>query len=497
MSLLPEALYTAAQSRRLDALAMERGGLAGAELMERAGAAAFARLQRRWPGARRLLVLCGPGNNGGDGYVLARLAREAGMAVTLARPGDAPAGGDAADARRRWLGAGGAETTGLPVLDGRVDVVVDALFGTGLARPLEGIWAEAVAAVNAGAAPVLAVDLPSGLHADTGAVLGSAVRADVTVTFMGLKRGMFTADGPDCCGRCEFDGLGVPGSVVAAVAPAARRIPHDLASRLLAPRRRNSHKGDFGRLLVVGGQPGMAGAVRLAAAAAGRSGAGLVQIATAAVHAPVLDATLAEAMVSGVERGTDLEPCLAAADVVLVGPGLGRGQWSQALFEAVLESGRPLVVDADALFHLARSGHGPREDWILTPHPGEAGRLLGTDAAAVQRDRFAAVEALQRRFGGVTVLKGCGTLVRGPSGGVSVCDLGNPGLASGGTGDVLAGVVAALMAQGLSPEDSGRLGVLAHAGAGDAAAREGERGLVAGDLPDRLRAWLNPAPPAP
>jgi NAD(P)H-hydrate epimerase len=259
----------------------------------------------------------------------------------------------------------------------------------------------------------------------------------------------------------------------------------------LRPRAADAHKGDFGHVLVVGGAPGMPGAARLAAEAAARSGAGLVSVATHAAHAAVLNNGRPELMVRAVDAPAQLADLLARATVVAVGPGLGRGAWGRALFEQVLESGLPLVVDADALNCLAADPL-KRDDWVLTPHPGEAARLLQSASAAVQADRFAAVTELQARYGGVAVLKGAGTLVAGGGVPLRLCALGNPGMASGGMGDVLTGVIAALRAQGLAPLEAACSGVCLHAGAADAlAATRGERGLLAGDLIPEIRRLLN------
>jgi hydroxyethylthiazole kinase-like uncharacterized protein yjeF len=489
---LPRALYRAAQVRELDRLAIETFGIAGGVLMERAGAAALAVLRERWPAAVDLTVLVGTGNNGGDGFVLARLARAAGLDVRVLQLGErSRIGGDAALQADRYVAAGGAWRD----FDGRLpatDVIVDGMLGTGLERPVAGAWATAIAAANGHRAPVLALDIPSGLHADSGRVLGSAVRADLTLSFIGLKCGMFTGAGPDCCGEVRFDALAVPARVYASQILAARRLDSaDLAEHL--PRRpRTAHKGHFGHVLVVGGERGLAGAARLAAEAAGRVGAGLVSLATRPEHAAAVVAARPEIMACGIDAPADVDALLARATVVAIGPGLGGGAWGQGLWDRALDSGLPLVVDADALNWAGTAGVR-RADWVLTPHPGEAGRLLGRSVAAVQADRFAAAEALVARFGGCAVLKGAGTLVQSASARPpGVCGAGNPGMASGGMGDVLTGVIAGLLAQGLEPEHAAELGVCLHAAAADAAAVQGERGMLAGDLMPALRRLANP-----
>ena len=357
---------------------------------------------------------------------------------------------------------------------------------------------DTIAAVNAARAAVLAVDIPSGLHADTGAVLGAAVRADLTVTFIGLKQGLFTADGPQHCGEIRFAALRVPAAVYGRTVLAARRVDWVRQSQTRARRSRTAHKGDFGHVLAIGGAPGMSGAVRLAGEAALRAGAGLVAITTHPAHAAWLNLTRPELMVAGVADAAALEPPIDRADVIAIGPGLDRGPWGRALWSRVRTLNKPLIVDADALNLLAEEpGRGP--DWVLTPHPGEAARLLGCTIPEVAADRFGAVREIQSRYGGVAVLKGAGTLIQGPSPRPpAVCSDGNPGMATAGCGDVLTGVLAALRAQGrglaCDAEEAACAAVCLHAAAGDRAARAGETGMLAGDLLDCLQAVANAIP---
>ncbi len=493
MTALPNTLYRAAQVRELDRIAIEEYGIPGSTLMGRAGAAAFAGLCRHWPEARRIVVVCGLGNNGGDGFVVARLAAEAGLAVKVLHAGDVERlGGDARAAHHKLSGS----TATLVAYHAShlqdADLIVDALLGTGLKGEVSGEWRQIIEDINNAERPVLAIDIPSGLDADTGCVRGSAVRAALTVSFIGLKQGMYTAAGPDHCGAIEFDDLGVPseifGEISNRVPPAATRIRLRDLPRLSA-RRRDSNKGDYGRVLVIGGDQGMAGAIRLCGEAALRVGAGLVSLATHVAHAAVISAARPELLCYGVEQAPQLSPLLEKASVVAIGPGLGQSAWASRLFARVLDTQLPLVVDADGLNLLALEPQR-RDNWILTPHPGEAARLLGAATAEIQADRFAAVVEIQKRYGGVVVLKGAGTLVYA-GGRVDVCDAGNPGMASAGTGDVLTGVIAGLAAQGLNYEQAARLGVCLHAAAGDKAAEQGERGLIASDLLPWLRLLLS------
>jgi ADP-dependent NAD(P)H-hydrate dehydratase / NAD(P)H-hydrate epimerase len=496
MSLLPAGLYRAAQVRELDRRAIEQQGIAGYTLMQRAAAAALRELRWRWPDAQRVAVLCGPGNNGGDGLLLAAQAHAEGLEARVLLAAEPNAlHGDAARALEACNRAGvRIEADEAPVL-ADAEVIVDALLGTGLARAVEGRYRQLIEAINrrhAAGARVLAVDIPSGLDADCGRVLGAAVEADVTVSFIGLKLGLLTGAGPQHAGRLVFAGLEVPAAVYEGVAPAARRITDEDRRAALPPRARDAHKGRFGHVLLVGGDTGMSGAIHLAGEACLRSGAGLVSIATRAAHAALITQARPELMCHGIEQLSELEPLLARASVVAIRPRLGQSEWGRAVWERLRNCVQPLVVDADALNLLAQKP-GRREDWILTPHPGEAARLLGIENAAVQADRPAAVQALAERYDGVAVLKGAGTLVQAAGDGLYVCDAGNPGMAVGGMGDLLCGVIAGLRAQGLEAAAAARIGVLLHARAGDsAAAQGGERGLLPSDLLPSIRALANP-----
>ncbi|MDA3912627.1 NAD(P)H-hydrate dehydratase [Oleiagrimonas sp.] len=488
---LHRSLYTAAQVRALDRHAIEDLGIPGFTLMQRASGAALHTLRQRWPQSRSLLLLCGPGNNGGDAYLLGALALGQGIAVTAVALSDALQG-DAARARQAFLDAGGVIELKPDTLNlSQTDLVVDGLFGTGLSRAPEGLAADWIRQVHASSQPVLALDVPSGLDSDTGVARDPCIRADATVTFVALKRGLFTADAADCCGALQLDTLDLPETISGHMLPDAQI----LRSSTLPARRSNTHKGSHGHVLALGGDSGMGGAIRLCGEAALRSGAGLVSVATRASHISALNGARPELMAHAVENTRDLMPLLDAADVLALGPGLGQGEWGRAVWEAALSRQLPVVVDADALNLLAAHTRALPHGCVLTPHPGEAARLLATDIAAVQADRFAAVRALAERHQACVVLKGAGSLIASPDGQVSVCPWGNPGMASGGMGDLLTGVIAALMAQGLSALDAACMGVGLHARAGDrGAAHGGERGLLASDLLLPLRESVNASP---
>ncbi len=482
-------LYSAQQVRELDRIAIEEMGIAGFELMQRAGRTALDYLLSQWPRTRRIACLCGSGNNGGDGYVLAQLARQRGFEAIVIALSDARSE-TARQARELYCQHGG-QVSGLDQAQlNQFDVLVDGVLGTGLERAVEGTYKSAINAINATAVPCLALDLPSGLHADTGAVLGTAVRAQATISFIGHKLGVWTGRGRAFSGRIGFSDLQVPQEMYSKVAPAARRIDPNFDNLHLTQRPRDAHKGNSGRVLVVGGDLGMPGAVALCGVSAYRAGAGLVTLATRPEHAASAISVAPELMPRGIQGGVDLGDLLPMTDVVAVGPGLGTAQWGRSLLARVLEWRGPVVLDADALNLLAQDPQ-KRSDWILTPHPGEAARLLNTDAHSVQENRPEAIRGLQQAYGGVVILKGSGTLIHDGET-LWLCDAGNPGMASGGMGDVLTGVIAALVAQGSTLSAAARYGAWLHAtAADDAVAFLGERGLTASDLWPYVRIRCN------
>jgi hydroxyethylthiazole kinase-like uncharacterized protein yjeF len=488
--------YTSAQVRVLDDLAITRESIPGIVLMRRAGEATLQSLLVRWPDIQGISVICGAGNNAGDGYIIAGLAAMRGLAteVRWVVPPEKLKG----DASKAWQwaieqGVSVAAFTVQQTLLGQV--IVDALLGTGLNGAVRESYQLAIDQINASGLPVVSVDIPSGINADTGSVMGSAVSADLTVTFIGLKRGLFTAEGKDHAGELNFSDLGVPASIYSGIEGAVEILDLEQLKSHLVPRRRNAHKGDFGHLLLVGGDLGMPGSIAMASAVAARAGAGLVSVATRPEHMAPLITNRPEAMVHGIESGQELESLLADGGLryqaMVIGPGLGQSAWSQQMLQAVLRCQGPLVVDADGLNLVARMPPCRRDNWILTPHPGEAARLLGVEVREVQGDRFGAVRALQEKFGGVALLKGAGTLIAADHE-IALCPYGNPGMASGGMGDVLTGVIGALIAQGLPIFQAACLGACLHARAADLqVASYGEVGLLATDLYEDIRALIN------
>ncbi len=490
---LPGALYSAQSVRELEQLAIQQHGITGYELMKRAGRAVFEELQNRYPIARRVLVLCGAGNNAGDGYVVARLAHKAGLHVDLVSMADGKRlTADAHTAWQEWHALGRQSLAFNESLLQTCDVVIDALLGTGLKRDVEGDWAELIEMVNGHPVPVIAVDIPSGLCADTGRIAGVAINAEATVSFIGLKKGMLTHHGVDCCGELLFDSLGVPESIYQHVQPQAHLFEWQQLKPLLHRRAASTHKHQCGHVLVLGGDQGMPGAARLAAEAALRAGAGLVTVVSHPEHSTVLMSGRPEIMLAPSVDGHVAAELLAAADALVVGPGLVDSAWSRNLLASTLESTTPKVVDAGAL-RLLDENDGPRNDWVLTPHPGEAAALLGESAASlVQDSRFSSLELIQQRYGGVVILKGAGSLMLGGDGLIHLCRYGNPGMATAGMGDVLSGLLGSLLAQGYGLAKASQLGLCIHALSGDIAAQEsGEKGMLASDLFTVIRKKVN------
>ena len=481
--------------------ALESAAASGADrprLMERAGAAA-AGIAREIAGGsgKPILVVAGPGNNGGDAFVLARHLKQQWHAVTVVSDADEkklPA--DARAALREWRAAGGTVQDALPAAPSGWALAVDGLFGIGLQRDVAGRHAEWIAALNALDAPVLALDVPSGLQSDTGRVLGSAVRARHTVTFIALKPGLLTLDGPDHCGEIHVRDLGV--DTAGSHAGRGALLGSEVLPAVLAPRRLNSHKGQYGSVGIIGGEQGMVGAALLAARAALRLGAGRVYAGLLAQEAPAVDLSCPELMIRSADAVLKLDhlTCLAA------GPGLGQTPDAAFYLGIALQAAQPLVADADALNLIAMDDHlagllkRRAAPTLLTPHPAEAARLLGASVRAVQDDRIRSATELATKFNSFVALKGAGSVCAAPDGAWHINTSGNPGMASAGMGDVLAGMLGALLAQRYSGESALVLGTHLHGAAADALAHGGTGpvGLTAGEVIDAARrvwnSWL-------
>jgi len=506
--MLPDKLYTAEQVRALDRTAIETIPVDGFDLMKKAGRAAFRVLLRHWPDVKSLSVFCGGGNNGGDGLVIAGLAVQKGISVDLVLLVDPCDYKREAASAWNWLKQlADKEPTANALLainerqaDGEItaEVVVDCLLGTGLTGDVRGRYAEAIKAINYAEKPVLAVDIPSGLCSDTGRVLGCAVKAEQTITFIGVKQGLLTGEAPNWVGQLRYDALDVPESVFNQVDYSCLRADWSQLKNSVPRRSRIAHKGAFGRVLIIGGDYGMAGAALMAAEAACRVGAGLIYAVTRPEHVPAWVAHRPEIMVKGIDITQHVEAMLEQVDVVVIGPGLGQQAWGQQLFQKAILADKPMIIDADALNLLAQQATcihqniAPRDNWVLTPHSGEAARLLDCTINEVEQDRFNAVSLLQKKYGGTVILKGAGTLIASSTS-LYLINTGNPGMASGGMGDVLSGLLGGLLAQKeIQNSAVAPIAVALHGEAANLASKVvGEYSLLASDvinaIPELLR----------
>lgn len=491
MSQLEYALYNSAQIRTCEQQTPRLYHFDDYQLMLQAGTEAFFFFLRTFPQVRYLAVFCGSGNNAGDGYVLARLAQKHGLNVVVYQCKaieDLPEIAQKAALEAQDAGVD-LQSADEP-LDPEIELIVDALLGIGLRGPVYGMIAAAVQQINSSGLPVLSLDIPSGLNADSGRVANVCVQATMTLTFIGQKTGMYTLDGPDYCGEIHCHHLKLE-PYLAGIKPFACLLNKNNVVLPLPKRNRNSHKGEFGHVVIIGGGVGMPGAVALAARATMRAGAGAVSIATRVEHVAAVLPLVPEAMVWGIDEPEELRALLAKATFCIVGPGLGESEWATALFLAAISSQLPMIIDASGLRLLAQY---PQMDdnWILTPHPGEAASLLSCSSQEVQEDRCRSAALIQQQYGGVVVLKGAGSIIQTLEKNVFLCPKGNPGMASAGMGDVLSGIIAGLCAQGLALSEAAKLGVWVHAVAADAVTQEqGEAGLLASDLLNRLPNILN------
>jgi hydroxyethylthiazole kinase-like uncharacterized protein yjeF len=483
-------IYTTPAMRKLEQLAAPASGT----LMERAGAAAaeFARSLCS-DTAKAVLVVAGPGNNGGDAFEVAVHLKRWFFRVSVVFSGERDKlPKDAQAALGKWEAAGGTLLHDVPG-EPRFDLAVDGLFGTGLRRPLAGTHGTLVEKLNALGVPILAIDIPSGVDADTGAVLGRAVRASHTVTFIAHKPGLLTLDGPDHCGQLKLDTLGL--DPVRLLEPEGMLLDADILDRAITPRPRNFHKGQAGSVGVLGGAAGMVGAALIAGRAALKCGAGRVYLGLLTPRPPYVDYTQPELMLRKpkelFERGV--------VDMLVAGPGMGKAASARRLLAAALAAPGPVVLDADALNMIAASRAlaaslaKRKMATILTPHPAEAGRMLGLTTGGVQADRIASARALAQRYRSLVVLKGNGSVIAAPDGKFWINPSGNPGMASAGMGDALSGMIASLIAQGTEPLQALLAGVYLHGAAADAlvASGAGPIGITASEVIDRARVLLN------
>ncbi|WP_117232867.1 NAD(P)H-hydrate dehydratase [Vibrio maerlii] len=492
---LPEQLYLSSTVREREREAVNALNIEMFELMQRAGQAVFDVIDQRYSHCRHILVVTGKGNNGGDGYVIARLAMQSGYTVSLWQFGDHhQLSGDANRAKQLYLDAGGIIESPKESLNENIELIVDGILGTGITGSVRPNAQEVIELINQSELPVVAIDTPSGLNTDTGKILGCAIRAEITVTFIAMKLGTVTGQARRCTGEILFAGLGVDNVFIEQNLPTAL-LTNEKWLKSLKTRDADSHKGSHGKLLIVGGDDGMSGAVYFASAAALRSGAGLGAVVCHPSSANPIRSLLPEAMVAD---QTKLSARLGWCSAICVGVGLGRDAWGGAVYKQVEEHVSinkqiPIVIDADGLSWLAKSNENtrPSGNIIITPHPGEAAMLLDCTISEVEADRFHAAKALCLKYQCITVLKGAGTLVCDGENTV-VCHAGNAGMATGGTGDVLAGVITSLLGQGYTPMHAATLGTLIHSLAADDNAEQfGQVGMLASDLLPSIRRLIN------
>lgn len=488
---LPHSVFSAEWVRENEKVGANYHALSLYQLMENAGKAAFDLCRRLYPNARRWLILCGSGNNGGDAYVIACLARQHGMEVTVIG-GEAQARQpqEAKRAREHWLNSQGKILPYDAAWPMACDLIVDGLLGTGVNDAPREPYATLIQATNAHPAPTVSLDVPSGLNADTGYAAGDVVYAQQTITFVALKSGLLTGRARDFVGELHYASLGLS-DWLATQSAQITRLTTDCLTRWLTPRRPCSHKGDHGRLLVIGGDNGMGGAVRMAGEAALRCGGGLVRVLTRQQHVAPLLAARPELMVQPLNEKS-LDDGLTWADAIAIGPGLGQSLWAEEALVRMAADDKIAVWDADALNLLAMAPN-IQPQRIITPHPGEAARLLQCSVENVERDRIKAAQRLVERFGGVAVLKGAGTIIADQTGRIAIADVGNAGMASGGMGDLLTGIIVGLLGQGLTPFEAACAGSVIHGAAGDRVAqRQGPRGTIATDLLVEIPGLVNP-----
>lgn len=461
--------------------------------MKRAARASFDVLLSKWANAKRVIVFCGGGNNGGDGYILAALAAQKKLEATAVSVKDPSAlEGDAKRAfeyaKQESVAIVELATFTFPESADDI-VVVDAVLGTGFHGELDSSLKTLFTNIHTFGAPILSLDIPSGVSGDTGKAAPGAIKADATVTFITLKQGLLTGSSPRHCGELIYRDLDVPPALIARFHDGYTRVSR---KNLLTKRQGDAHKGDHGHVMVVGGDLGFGGAAMLAAEAAMGAGAGLVSLVTRAEHVSAALSRLPEVMAVGVQGGVELEPYVERASVIVVGPGLGLSAWSQQLLLACLASGKPTVLDADALNLLSGNDafNTINKNCVITPHLGEAARLLSCKLEKIQADRFSAVERLSEQFSCTAILKGAGTLIHSVNTKV-LANVGNPAMAVAGMGDVLSGIVGALMAQGLNADEAAVTAVCAHGFAGDCVAAHGEVGVRASAIIPHVSTYLS------
>ncbi|MFZ3089623.1 MAG: NAD(P)H-hydrate dehydratase [Nitrospirota bacterium] len=512
-------IATSEEMQRLDKDAQTRYGISSLILMENAGMQTVRHIEEKYGGLKKksVVVVSGKGNNGGDGFVIARHAANRGADVSVFLLSDAK--GISGDARTNLVILKKMKVpvhTGISNLKGslsKADLIVDAIFGTGLKTDVKGIHAKTINLINNAGRPIIAVDIPSGIDADTGQIKGTAVKADTTVTFGLPKIGHFIYPGAAYSGSLKIADISIPKTLIEKSLIKTRLITKDHVKKILPARRPDAHKGDFGHVFIIAGSPGLTGAAIMAGLSALRIGAGLVTLGIPEGLNNILETRLTEIMTLplpqteegtiAVSARTKIFNFLKKADAVAIGPGLSQNrETAQLVRELMREVKIPIVIDADGINALA--GHADilkkaRGQVIITPHPGEMARMVNSSAAEINRDRAAIARRFSEQYNVITVLKGAGTIIAEPSGDIYINSTGNPGMASGGTGDVLTGMIAGLIAQRSPSPDAAIAGVFLHGLAGDLAAKDrGEAGLIAGDviekIPEAIKSMKPPLP---
>ena len=528
---MQDFLYTSQDTKNFDSMAIKKFVKDGYDLMQTAGKGCFTKIFKLWPRIQKFVIFVGIGNNGGDGYVIAKIAAKHNLSVDVVQVGDIKKISDTANQAYQDLLKKAPKNINFIKLKDFEDyndndlVIVDALLGTGIKDKPKGDFEKAILLINKlkennKAHKVFSVDIPSGLNADTGYVIDNvAVKADATLTLICLKQGLFTGCAKEYSGNVFFYDLEVGLKLQGKITPKAYLLTENNLNKFVKLKKREQYKSkhDFGHVVILGGDYGMGGAALMAGMSALRAGAGLVTVATHPSNAELLFLNQPELMSFGVdfnlfsehfsdndasfESEDRLAALLDSADVIVLGPGLGQGAFGKRLWGFIKNyKARPMVLDADALNWLANDPEKndiKRDNWVLTPHPGEASRLLNTDSASIQKDRYLAVSEINKQYNGVCVLKGSGTIIAKSSevdNNISkfVCSYGNSGMGSPGMGDVLSGVIGALIANGLALDKAALVAVLAHAKAGDNQALEhGEKGMLATDLLNEIRKFMN------
>tara|TARA_B110000014_G_scaffold260455_1_gene250214 strand:+ start:6017 stop:7528 length:1512 start_codon:yes stop_codon:yes gene_type:complete len=496
-------LYTTSETKRIDGLAIKERNITSFSLMEKAAKFSFQIIRNRWPEMKNMIIFCGKGNNAGDGYLLASLAKDSGIEVTIVCPEPTKKFSSAASqalslAKSMRIKILGIKQFNKLKLSKKDTVIVDALIGIGIRGRLNGKMHSAVQNINAlgKSYPIIALDVPSGICADTGKILGIAVKADLTLTFIGLKRGLYTSEGRSYAGEILLNQLDIKSSLRSKVKSNSYLLDSENSLNKLIDRDLNAHKGHYGHLMIIGGDRGFGGAAILASKCAAMSGCGLVSLATRPEHIGAALTSCPEVMAKGVNSGQDLDDFLGSPDVIVIGPGLGKSAWGEQMMQkAFIECKKrnlPLVMDADALNMLTSiklKVMTPKK-LVITPHPGEAALLLKKDVLKIEEDRFKSAEELTKKFNSITVLKGSGTIVCSNFNKLKlgVCESGNPGMASGGMGDILSGLIGSFIAQGLNLSEATETAVEIHSASADIASQDlGELGLLASDVIKTIR----------